>query len=87
MDCLKRSGGKSSFCEWKGSAIYYDVVVRLSAVYLQAYAITIRVLDIAPPGLYCRLCEATRVVTRDASSGTYSETRPLLHHHFGSTGG
>lgn len=28
MECLRQSGGKSSFCEWKGSAIYYDVVVR-----------------------------------------------------------
>lgn len=27
MGCLRRAEGKSTFCEWKGSAIYYDVVV------------------------------------------------------------
>lgn len=27
MSCLRRTNGGGSFCEWKGSAIYYDVVV------------------------------------------------------------
>lgn len=26
MECLRESGGRGSWCEWKGAAVYYDLV-------------------------------------------------------------